>query len=923
MSIFRSLLLLILMLSFTFPALAFGNFEYAESDTGYRRKREKRRFDFEEGRGATPNFGELPRDWHIIGRRPETNDERFEKIQLHSQLLRMPGYTIHSKVQFDPVQGVQSQNHSLYLKSNRDNVGAFLAVGAVAVVPGSDHQIDFRVKTRGLKRSYGKIRIYYIDREKKRIINSEVASPQIKTNGQWQEYSLKLSGEFSGATYIGIQLELNQPVFDDKNPLGKHQLILKDLQGEAWFDDIVIWQLPNVDVKTQSDVNIIRMPETPMLTINVRDLSGNPMRAVVKIYDADMNLVDFREEPVGDGAPSTWKWEPPNIKKFGWYMVDMSIYGLKTINQAPLARTIRTFLWLDKGQPLVTRETDRFKLILEDISNSSMPLIPEFADQSQISSFYVSAWTPETTITNMPIRQKNLSDLFRGLTRSGRSAAISLYPMPSELISKARRLENDVIGVFSKDINTWVPYVTPVINHQGQNVANWQIGSIDFAEDVKSASQPDLIRKFADDFTNLAPHPSLVLPWSIIEPKDDLGKLDVSYHLDLSAKTPPDQIKELLKDWQYKPGFNTQLHLNVLDARLFSHVDRGVDLALRMLYAWESDIDSITIDKPFVVVGSKNLRIIPDAVLGVYSTVSQHLASRKFVAWLKIKPGIKTMVFDGAGTGMMAIWAEDASEKDRFVELYLGEEIRATDIYGNKIPVSLVNGRHRIEIGDSPVFVKGIDTKLAIYRSRFKMTNPFILSHQEPHDRTIEIYNPWNRTISGSLRITDPSRWTISPSKADFFIAAGETYRLPIKIRFPRNETAGKKHLSAMVDFIAKIQYKIKLDTEVEIGLEDVEVDANLTRLKSKNGGIDDAVTVLNVTNKSEKSISMYAFASLTGFQSLKKTIQNLKPGQTVTKIFRFKNAADVVMNNSIRTGVHEISGPAMLMKRVTFATEE
>ena len=179
------------------------------------------------------------------------------------------------------------------------------------------------------------------------------------------------------------------------------------------------------------------------------------------------------------------------------------------------------------------------------------------------------------------------------------------------------------------------------------------------------------------------------------------------------------------------------------------------------------------------------------------------------------------------------------------------------------------------------------------------------------------------RTISGSLRITDPESWTIDPAKADFFIAAGETYRLPIKIRFPRNETAGKKKLSAVVDFVAKTNYKITLETEVEIGLKDVEIDANLITLKNKKGGIDDVLIILVVTNKSEQPISMYSFASLRNFSTLRKTIQNLKPGQKVTKNFRFKKAADAIDTYSVKTGVHEISGPAVLIKRLNKASSQ
>ena len=114
-------------------------------------------------------------------------------------------------------------------------MGAFLEVGAVPILPGSDYQINFDVKTKGLKNSYALVRIYYIDSDKKRIIKSEDVSHKIRTNEQWENVILKLSGEFHGATYIGIQVELKQPVYDTKNLLGKYQLVLKDLVGEAWF----------------------------------------------------------------------------------------------------------------------------------------------------------------------------------------------------------------------------------------------------------------------------------------------------------------------------------------------------------------------------------------------------------------------------------------------------------------------------------------------------------------------------------------------------------------------------------------------------------------------------------------------------------------------------------------------------------------
>ncbi len=918
MPIFR-VLFCVLIVSLSLGAFAAQPGEIGGGDH-FKRLKPIRMYDFEEYKAG--NFETMPRDWYIMGRPPMTNDARFNDVPLHAKLKVISGFTIHSTVRFDPKQSPRNKNHSLYLKINRDNAGAFLGIGALPVVPGSDYRIGFRVKTRGLKRSHAIVRVYYVDRDKKIIGQSEDVTAKIQTKGQWHEYSLRLSGNYDQATYIGMQVEIIQPVFDPKSPLGKHQLVLKDLEGEAWFDDITVWQLPSVDVSTQSDVNIIRDPDKPMLTVSVRDLSGNPMRTKVSIYDAAMTRVAYREEPAGDGAPSSWKWGL-DLKKYGWYMVDMSIHEAGGENKTPLARTLRTFLWLGKGDALVVPELNKFQIILEGLDNRGMKLIPEFAKQSQISSFLVSAWSEKTTIAGMPQRLTSLGEMFAGLTRDGRHAQVSLFPMPTQLVSLARRRESDVLGVFSKKMDLWVGYLLPIIMRQGQNVEQWQVGSFDFVDEVITAGLTERLGKFSKNFTNLAPHPSLVLPWSLHASRVDMGSLDVIYHLDLPVHVAPESIKEMLGGWQGEKAPRSILHLNLLDARRYSHVDRGIDLAFRMLYAWQAGAKSLSMSKPFVQIRKNSGdRLLPDAALGVYTHMAQLLRGRNFVTWLKFKPGIKCMVFDGRSSGMMAIWSEDAAIEDRKIQLYLGENVKAFDVNGNPVAIELKGHQHQIKIGSAPIFLTGIDTHLAVFRSRFKLDQPFILSHQIKHGRMLEIYNPWDRTISGTLRMTDPKKWTIKPEMTEFFIAAGETYRLPVTVRFPRSETAGKKMLGAAVEFVVKNQYKIKLQTQVEIGLKDIEMDVNLLLEPSKQGGSDDALVIMIVSNKGKKPISMYGFASLKTYAMLQKPIQNLQPGQKMTKIFRFKNAGEVLKKFKIRAGIREINGPATLSKRVGYEGE-
>src|SRR5690606_38032788 len=121
------------------------------------------------------------------------------------------------------------------------------------------------------------------------------------------------------------------------------------------------------------------------------------------------------------------------------------------------------------------------------------------------------------------------------------------------------------------------------------------------------------------------------------------------------------------------------------------------------------------------------------------------------------------------------------------------------------------NGRQRVVVGPDPIFIEGIDTELAMFRSSFRITPGFVEALQGPHHHEVELRNPWGRTISGSLQFTGPPGWRVAPLKHHFSLAAGQSMRLPIELSFPFAELAGPKHLAARFDFTANQHYNVEL----------------------------------------------------------------------------------------------------------------
>ena len=180
-------------------------------------KRLLERYDFEDINDQGVKLGrglDLPPSWYPVGRPPDSRDPNFDRLPLHDRLSRKPGYQLHNEVGYSPIgQGAQS-DYSLHLAIDGGNAGAYLEIGALPSVPGSDYLVSARVRTQKLEHAGARLLAYFIDPTGKRIETSVRATPRIRTDGQWTDIDLTLPGEFPKVAYIGIEVELVQPVSD-------------------------------------------------------------------------------------------------------------------------------------------------------------------------------------------------------------------------------------------------------------------------------------------------------------------------------------------------------------------------------------------------------------------------------------------------------------------------------------------------------------------------------------------------------------------------------------------------------------------------------------------------------------------------------------------------------------------------------------
>ena len=347
------------------------------------------------------------------------------------------------------------------------------------------------------------------------------------------------------------------------------------------------------------------------------------------------------------------------------------------------------------------------------------------------------------------------------------------------------------------------------------------------------------------------------------------------------------------------------------------------DLALRMIYGWEAGASELAISKPWTPAADRDPMLLPDPLLGVFSEVAHRLAGRRALGRLPLGDGLEAIIFDGPGPlaspdggaeeggGMIAAWNRFAPPDEAVLHMYLGPAPTVTDVWGNRRGLPITDGKHRVPLSAAPLFIEGIDARLALFRASFRLDPPFIESTQAPHVRALTFTNPWPRTISGTVLVREPASWRVSPRRVPFSVAAGQTTSIPIELAFPVSEVAGTKTLVARFSFTAEREYKIDLTAPMKLGLHGIDFDANLTVTKAPAGA--DAVVTMLIGNTGPEPVALHAFANLPGYPRQERLIPRLEPGESVVRQFRFAHAADLLKDQNVRVGLRETNGPAVL----------
>lgn len=878
-----------------------------------------RAFDFEE---QSFNAEDVPQYWIRAQHNPPLRDR--------------PGFPAWNKAGFDKTRAVSGE-YSVKAPINGGSVSLRLAPGVIAAIPGADYVVTGRVTTEGLSRAGARVVARFLDDRRDPIAGSEVGSQVVRSSDEWVDVRCELRGVYERAAWIQIDLEVLQPKElerarreelgheepDPDDPVNTNKVWLEDVSGAAWFDDVIVYQLPRVELATSSPANIVAAPDSPRIIAKVRDLTNEPLSADLRIYDLDGAEITSRQETLPPGG-RTIDWTP-SLPGFGW---SRAVLELRSPEGALVARSSTDFLWTPPILPGRAAESQRFGLIAEGAPRDQFEQLPELLRRVGVGAAHLAVLDSKITSTEVRSFARRIDPVVQSLLDRGIDLTFTVTGVPDELAEILQidvREPMELLGWVTPfgAIPPWTLYLNAILDRFGQRVARWQVGRTGEANPFwrpHLGTELDTVKK---ELSRLVPSVEVAVPWRAEQAVDDRVAGKGAITVSLPAAIPLEAIGSYVRYWNAR--VESTVVIETPDEAVYGRRAAIIELVKRAAAAWRADAQRVAIDADW----SPNERYgspAPDCTLATWRQLVERLGGRRVVAELPLPSGMTALILraatPGAREGALLAWNDSAPPDQAFIRTYLADQpVRVVDPFGNTTRVGLVDGVHTIPLTETPVFIEGVDVDLALFRAGFAIEPNFVPAEATLHQLDVVLRNPFPAGISGRLRIADPGpdRWKVEPRLFAFNIPPGGEQRLPIEVSFGLAEEAGLRTVVAEVELNAIREYPVlRVSAPLEIGLSTLQMTPTYTFVRNDSGALADLVVTVSIINQGDRPTTLRGFAVAPGYAREQAPVSELGPGQSTVLRFTYRDGAQRLRGEKVRVGLIEVDGAGRLNKSVT-----
>ncbi len=851
-----------------------------------------------------------------------------------------PGFPIWNHGVLDYQSPAFSGIGSVKLPTQGGSTSLILRRGEINIFPNADYLISARVRTSGLSYARAGIVATLLDQYGQAIPDAQSASRLVRTDGRWEQVSLEIEGVYPTAAFVQVELVLLQPEQQGQSEHASGFEVWKqDYDGAAWFDNLIIAQLPRLEISTGVLGNIVESSAPPPLRVLVRDLTGDAIVARVRVFDVMGREVD--STAFDDGSRRVRTLWTPELPGFGWYravlevVVDEQLVGLRTLD----------FIWASDDEPDADSGMFSIHARLTDpkIAGSALQLIRG----GGVTRASVEAWTRQTTheeasLDSVPMRS------IGELLAKGIELSVVLAELPRDLARQLAKDPNEVLSAFAGPPPAWIPWGGAMLDQYGQGVSRWRFGDRPTQESPSTLNAQ--LDAAIDALTGYVPGPILVLPWSIERPiEPSVVRPNRQLLIVEDGNGTEEAMGLLVDDWVQaarRTDPSTLAHppeLGMVLAPLHDSRDwSGVQiwssmgtLARKAISFWwaarSSGIDAkrfhLELSDAWWISAGKRGQVMPAPELVVWRTLATHLGGREAIEELDLVAGVRMLVagakpgwvsgvddvsgalIDGVDhaeqAGTLILWLDEPRIDPVILNLPLAQSaVMQYDVFNNRTRIelervgSLALPMHRVEVGRSPIILQGVNTELVRFLSALKLTPETLQAKSGIHHHALRLSNPWAMTIQGRVYIVEPGgytggqesidrSWEISPRVVPFVLDAHETREIPIDIAYSLGELAGEKRLTFDVELDADRRYPLmRIERQITLELAGVLMD-----LSARRG--DDGVTIVrvHVTNNLDAEQNLEIVAIPPNEPRLRRSLNGVGSGKQVMREFAFTKA--------------------------------
>jgi hypothetical protein len=266
----------------------------------------------------------------------------------------------------------------------------------------------------------------------------------------------------------------------------------------------------------------------------------------------------------------------------------------------------------------------------------------------------------------------------------------------------------------------------------------------------------------------------------------------------------------------------------------------------------------------------------PSELFLPWRTTALMLASAEYAGSIQLPGGSENRIFFRENDAVMVVWNDTPTEE----VLYLGENVRQTDLWGVESVPGLDHHRHVLQVDKAPTFVTGLNSAIVRWRQQFAFDEPQIPSiFGRQYGNGFHLQNTFDRPVSVTARLVTPDVWKVTPPETNFRVERDQLHHQSFDIFLPYDATSGAHDVRCDFEIHDQQPIRFSVFRRLHVGLGGIRVEVQ-TRLNAQ-GELEVEQQFINDT---DESVSFRCYLYVPNRRRQKLDILDLGHGRDVQR---------------------------------------